>query len=635
MADTTVPEQIGHYQVVRKIGEGGMGVVYAAHDQRLDRRVALKVIRDVPDDESARNRFWREARAAARVNHPNICQLYEIGEDRDSLFLVMELLDGESLADRIARGPVPLSDALPIATEMLAALAALHAERIVHRDLKPSNVFITSHGVKLLDFGLATAAISSAAEGSEDVTQPLTQRGVIMGTPRYMAPEQLRGSQVDPRADLFAAGAILFEMLSGRPAFARDTLVDVLHAVAFEETPELGDDAATGSANAIVRRATAKAAADRYDTAGSMAKALAALGQLEVDARDALLTVRRPISWLIVLPFRVLQTDADAEVLAFGLADAITSSFCGLQSLGVRSSVVAARYACESPDLGKIASHAHADLVLTGTVMRAGQQIRVNTQLVEAPAGTLLWSHTAQVTMRDVFQVHDDIIQRIVTSLALPLTARDRRLLQHDVPASTIAYELYVRASQISQQVGLASVDQFKVARDLFLRCVEEDPRYAPAWARLGRCYRVIGKAGEDLGGHLAQAESCVKRALDLNPDLPMAHYLYAQLETDLGRSTDALIRLTARAMTSSADAEVFAGLVLVCRYCGLLEASVAAHERARVLDPQIFTSIRHTYWLLGGQRSSARRRWPLLFRSHGAGGDWAPPRRPDNPARV
>jgi eukaryotic-like serine/threonine-protein kinase len=202
----------------------------------------------------------------------------------------MELLDGESLADRIARGPLSLPDTVSIAIEILAALEALHSERIVHRDLKPSNVFITSHGVKLLDFGLATAITSLGAEAGDDVTQQLTQRGVIIGTPRYMAPEQMRGSQVDRRADLFAAGAILFEMLSGRPAFAGDTLVDVLHAVAFEETPELGGGAAT--ANAIVRRATAKVPADRYDTAAAMAQALAALRRSEPHSHDAPVTVR-------------------------------------------------------------------------------------------------------------------------------------------------------------------------------------------------------------------------------------------------------------------------------------------------------------------------------------------------------
>jgi tetratricopeptide (TPR) repeat protein len=201
--------------------------------------------------------------------------------------------------------------------------------------------------------------------------------------------------------------------------------------------------------------------------------------------------------------------------------------------------------------------------------------------------------------LRDVFQLQDDIVQRIVSALSLPLTTREYRLLRHDVPGSPTAYELYLRGNQISQQVGLEAVDPFRIARDLYQRNVEEDPRYAPAWARLGRCYRVIGKAGEDGEENLAHAESCLKRALDLNPELAIAHNLYAQLETDLGRSKDALVRLIARA-SSSSDPEVFAGLVQVCRYCGLLEASVAAHDRARLLDPQITTSVRHTHWLLG-----------------------------------
>jgi len=266
------------------------------------------------------------------------------------------------------------------------------------------------------------------------------------------------------------------------------------------------------------------------------------------------------------------------------------------------------------PRTSAIARDAHVDLVLTGTFMHTKQQIRVNTQLIEAPAGTLLWSHTAQVTLRDVFQVQDDIVQRIVSSLALPLTTRERGLLRHDVPASPTAYEFYLRASQISQQPGLWSVDQFKIARDLYLRSIEGDPRYAPAWARLGRCYRVIGKAGEDPDRNLAQAESSLRRALDLNPELSIAHNWYAQLETDLGRSKDALLRLTGRAIADGSDPEVFAGLVMVCRYCGLLEASVAAHERARSLDPQIGTSVRHTYWLLGDDVRAVQEGFGFFF---------------------
>jgi serine/threonine protein kinase/tetratricopeptide (TPR) repeat protein len=601
MSDAALPERIGHYRIIRKLGQGGMGVVYAAHDERLDRPVAVKLIAGVSDDQAARARFWREARAAARVSHPHICQLFEIGEDRQKLFITMELLQGESLADRLTRGPVALSETVPILLDILAALEALHASNVVHRDLKPSNVFLTSHGVKLLDFGLAKTGDDSAVDSIEATASALSQRGMLLGTPKYMSPEQVRGSQVDSRADVFAAGAILFEMLSGRSPFSGETLIDVLHAIAYEEPPQLGGGPAVAASNRIVQRALAKEPRDRYPTVASMAQELRAVQEsARGDSGPAVAVPPQPKSWLIVLPFRVLRADPDVEFLAFGLADAVTSSLGGLQSLGVRSSAVASRFEADVPNLEAIARDAKVDLVLTGTLMHANQQIRVNTQLVEAPAGTLLWSHTAQVTLRDVFQVQDDIVQRIVSSLSIPLTTRERRLLRHDVPASPTAYEFYLRATQISRQPGLWSVEQFKVARDLYLRSIEDDPHYAPAWARLGRCYRVIGKAGEDPDHNLARAEAALKRALDLNPELSIAHNWFAQLETDLGRSKDALHRLTARAIADPSDPEVFAGLVLVCRFCGLLEASVAAHERARSLDPHIGTSVRHTYWLLG-----------------------------------
>jgi tetratricopeptide (TPR) repeat protein len=218
--------------------------------------------------------------------------------------------------------------------------------------------------------------------------------------------------------------------------------------------------------------------------------------------------------------------------------------------------------------------------------------------------------------MHDVFQVQDDIVQRVVGALALPLTAREHRLLKHDVPANPTAYEFYLRASQLIQRIGLDQVDQMRIARDLFRRSVEEDPLYAPAWARLGRCYRVIGKGGENADDNLARAETSIKRALELNPDLPVAHHIYAQLEADLGRSADALMRLTAQGVAAGSDPQVFAGLVQVCRYCGLFEASVAAHERARALDPQVATSVRHTYWMMGDSERALQAGGRFYFES-------------------
>src|SRR6185503_19332998 len=221
-----LPSRIGRYAIVRKLGQGGMGVVFAGRDEQLGRLVAVKTMSTLATDETARKRFWREARAAASINHPNVCQLYEIGEDNGNLIIAMELLEGEALADRLRRGALSVSETVPIGLGMLAALAALHTRSIIHRDLKPSNVFLTPHGVKLLDFGVAR---TTDPELLGALTE-LTQAGAIVGTPGYMAPECMMGEAVDARSDLFAVGLILFEMLAGRPAFGGANLLAVMHA---------------------------------------------------------------------------------------------------------------------------------------------------------------------------------------------------------------------------------------------------------------------------------------------------------------------------------------------------------------------------------------------------------------------
>jgi non-specific serine/threonine protein kinase len=591
-----------HYRIMRKLGEGGMGVVYAAHDERLGRAVAIKSIHAAATDPRARERLWREARAAASVNHPNICQIYEIVEEEGDPYIVMELLEGESLADRLARGPLALADAAPIAREMLAGLEAIHAGGLIHRDLKPSNVFLATHGVKLLDFGLARTtrpdddASTRAAPGGAE--SRLTMPGTVVGTPRYMAPEQLEGRAVDHRADLFAAGAVLFEMLAGHPPFGGDSPMQVFHAILYDQPPALGGSGAIEAVSRVILRALAKRAEERPATAGAMARelrdALGATAASDASAAPAAAVSARPMNRLIVLPLRILRSDPETDYLAFSLPDAITSSLVGVASLVVRSSLVASRFADDAPDLRAIASEAEVDLVLAGSLLRVGDQVRVVTQLVEAPAGSLVWSHTSQVPLREIFSLEETLTQRVVESLALPLSERERRVFRRDVPASPTAYEYYLRGSQQGH-----GPQHWAVARDLFLRAVEEDPRYAPAWARLARCYWLIGKYSGDHAGNASQAEAALQRALELNPDLPIAHQLYAHIEAHDGRSIDAMRRLLDRVRTQKNDPELFAGLVLACRYAGLLDASIAAHERARSLDPKIRTSVTHTYFML------------------------------------
>jgi len=298
------------------------------------------------------------------------------------------------------------------------------------------------------------------------------------------------------------------------------------------------------------------------------------------------------VTRLIVLPFRMLRPDAETEFLAFSLPDALTSALSGLQSLVVRSSMTAARFAVDALPPSQIGAEADVDAIVTGTLLRSGAEIRVSTQLTAAADGALLWSQTAQMPVGDLFRVQDEMTGRIVSSLSLPLTNREQQMLRRDVPSNPAAYEYFLRGNQLSNDAT-----QWSVARDLYLQSVEGDPGYAPAWARLGRIHHVIAKYRP--GGapeSFDHAETAFRRALDLNPDLAIAHKLFAQLEVDLGRAQDAMTRLIERAHT--ADPELLAGLVSACRYCGLLDASEAAHARALELEPKIRTSVGHTWFL-------------------------------------
>jgi eukaryotic-like serine/threonine-protein kinase len=590
------PEQIGPYHITGKLGEGGMGIVYSAHDSRLDRPVALKMILGSGDDASGRKRFLREAQAAARVNHPNICRLYDIGEEGGRPFLVMELLEGEPLSGRLMRGPMPVPEAVQIVLSVLSALSAMHRAALVHRDLKPSNVFISTQGVKVLDFGLAKPLASH--QTSDSATEiDLTQPGAIAATPRYASPEQLTGKPVDGRSDLFSTASMLFEMLAGKQAFQGNSQMEIFHAILYESPQALSGSTAASAVNRILNRALAKDPESRFQDADAMAAELRAVMRLEdTGAR----VEARSIKKLIVLPFRALRSDPDTDFLAFSLPEAIAASLTGLNSLVVRSSLAAARYAGVAPNLKEIAQEADVDVVLTGTLLRAGSELRLTTQLVEAPAGTLVWSRASQVELRDIFQLQDTLVRGVVESLALPLTAGERRMLAHDAPANPSAYDLYLRANELDR-------DRKNVlaALELHEQCVAKDPTYAPAWARLGRSRWLSDKYSTGSAEKLAAADTALRRALELNPDLALAHQLYTPIQVDEGRALDALIRLLRRLHISRNEAELFAGLTHVCRYCGLLQASVAAHLEARRLDPNIQTSVVHTYSMLGDYQAT------------------------------
>jgi DNA-binding winged helix-turn-helix (wHTH) protein/tetratricopeptide (TPR) repeat protein len=295
---------------------------------------------------------------------------------------------------------------------------------------------------------------------------------------------------------------------------------------------------------------------------------------------------------LIVLPFRMLRPDPSLDFLAHSLPEALTTSLSALKSLVVRSSLAASRFSA-AQDVKSIAAEADVDLIVTGTLLSAGDEIRVSAQLTEAPSGTLLCSHSTQTSIGHIFRLQDELTECMVEALSLRLTSQEQMILRQDVPSDAKAYEYYLRGNQFSHDAK-----QWAAARDLYLRCVDADPCYAPAWARLGRIHHVMAKyltTGAAEG--LKRAEAAFQQALDLNPDLPFAHKFYAQLEVDLGRAGDAMARLLARAR-GAADPEIFAALISPLRYCGLLEESAAAYGRAVALEPAIRTSVVHTWFL-------------------------------------
>jgi serine/threonine-protein kinase len=395
-----------------------MGRLYAAVDQQLGRRVAIKLIRDDVDEPSSRDRFLREARAAAVLSHPNACQLFEVGEHDGYPFLVMELLDGESLATRLERGAMSKEEAGEVILPLMAALSAFHKAGLIHRDLKPANVFLTAQGVKLLDFGLARRT-----QRGDAVTAPaLTVPGAITGTMRYMAPEQLTGDPIDARTDVFAVGVMLFEMLTGRVPFGPDSNVDWLNAVLTEDPPPL-DKPELKALDPVIARALQRRPDDRFASIDEMSEALSAALDGESDARATPAskpaqpqksdTVRAAI-----LPFRLLKDDPDIAALTAGVPEMLTTMLTGKGRWEFLSNRVAQEFADEH-DLIAVGRALRVDRLLTGSILRAGDELQVTVQLVDAADGSVQWSQANRFTLESVLAVQEEICTKIVDELPL------------------------------------------------------------------------------------------------------------------------------------------------------------------------------------------------------------------------
>ena len=586
-------EQIGRYRILGVLGEGGMGVVYAAEDEVLRRKVAIKTVRPDAADPSHRERLWREARAAAGLAHPGVCQVYDVREDGSELYIAMELLEGEPLGDRLRRGPLPLCDALRVALDILAALDALHARDVIHRDLKPSNVFLTPQGSKLLDFGLALPL----GEALTSTQERLTQSGMILGTPGFMAPEQWSGESVGPRTDVFAVGALIHEMATGAPTFAGRNAMEVYHAVMHESPATLTGGPAVDALDRVVQRALSRDPAERYPTASDMAEDLATVVPLvEGQERPQARTMLR----VLVVPFDQPRSDEMTQLCALGITDTLLTALAGHHGLVVR----AGKAGLEPEELTATAKEHGIHVVVTGSVLRAGSKLRISARLLAMPEGDVAWSRATVVDGDDPFEAQEELAGRVGTAIVEHASLDTGSTMRSRVPTSPEAYALFLRANQQSYNFGLLGE-----SRDLYRAALAIDPGFAPAWARLGRVLRVRAKYGHgDTERERVEAKEAFERALELDPDLAVAHNFYAYFEIEeLGRPEDAMSRLLRQVRRAPTDPDLFAGLVTACRFCGLLDASIAADRRARRLDPGVRTSVAYTLWMAGDYEGAVR----------------------------
>lgn len=496
---------ISHYHITSQLGEGGMGVVYEAEDTNLGRHVALKFLTPaMAGDDGLLQRFQREARAASSLNHPNICTIHGIEQFESEHFIVMELLDGESLADRIRRGTLDIDSLLTLGVQIVDALESAHSKGIVHRDLKPANIFVTSRGqAKILDFGLAKMAnVDRVALGAKADSQlptavqhkDLTEAGSTLGTVAYMSPEQARGQITDARTDLFSFGTVLYQMATGVLPFQGETSAVVFESILNRDPVPVNqvNQSLPPELSRIIGQALEKDRDLRYQSATDLKTALKRLkrdlasGQHKAEpsgirARAASAIHEHSIA---VLYFENLSGMKEDEYLRDGITEDITTELSKIKGLKTFSRAMVLAYRDKSVTAGQVGKELGASYVLVGSLRRASTRLRINAQLVDAATDFPLWSERYDREMKDVFEVQDEIAQKIASALRITLSPQEQQALQAKPTENLQAYDLYLRGRNYARRVGRQDL-QF--ALQMYENAVALDPDFALAHAGLGK----------------------------------------------------------------------------------------------------------------------------------------------------
>ncbi|AHG93294.1 protein kinase (plasmid) [Gemmatirosa kalamazoonensis] len=530
----------GRYTVERELGVGGMATVYLAHDLRHDRDVAIKVLRPELAESLGRERFLREIRLAARLNHPHILALHDSGEAAGDLFFVMPLMEGLTLRDRLRRdGPLPVDAAVRIASEVADALDYAHRHDVVHRDIKPENILLHEGHALVADFGIGKAVVAASASGAPT----LTQVGVTVGTPTYMSPEQAAGDDVDGRSDLFALGCVLYEMLTGEPPFTGPTVQAVI-ARRFQHTPppvSASRPAVPPGVCHVIERLLERDPASRTSTGAHVVAALQS-----PDARGVPDAAPRAGPSVAVLPFANMSAAADDAYFADGITEEIINVLAHVDGLRVAARTSCFAFKGKDEDLRAVGAKLGVAHVLEGSVRKAGPRLRITAQLIDVADGYHRWSESYDRELVDVFAVQDEIAGAIAAKLRLSLLDGRGRSAERAGPRSVEAYELLLRGRVLLWQRGRAILD----ALPCFARAVALDPELVDAHALLGDAHRLVCVYGMAPASEtIPHALGAIDRALALDPEHPQALTTLANIKSVHDVDIEASVALADRVL--------------------------------------------------------------------------------------
>jgi eukaryotic-like serine/threonine-protein kinase len=645
--------RLGPYEVLASIGAGGMGEVYRARDARLDRVVAIKVLPErMAKDPVALARFVREAKAVAALSHPNILAIYDVGREQGIHFAVMELLEGQTLRSRIEHVRLPWRKAVEIGMAIADGLSAAHVKGIVHRDLKPDNVFLTSDGVvKILDFGLARMVPSAIPAGDETASlEDLeTVPGTVMGTVRYMSPEQARGEPSDARSDIFSLGCILYEMAYEVHPFARTTHAETIAAILKEPPVQISGmtQSVPPEFEVLAAHCLEKNPVDRFQSARDLAFALKSMSgatvQLGVAPPKPRASLRLPwiagalavlllalgsylwfgrsgsIESLAVLPFVNVGRDPNVEYLTDGITEGIINNLAQLPNLGVASRSSVFRYKDKQGDPQQIAKQLNVGSILTGRLMLRGNTVSISTELVDAKTNRQIWGEQYDRKLDDLLSVQSDITGEISEKLRLRLTGEEKTRLAKRQTQDSEGYQLYLRGRY---QWNKRTLDGMQQAIDLFQQAIAKDSRYALAYAGLADSYilladynvlparEVMPRARDaatqalQIDDSLAEAHTSLgwvklahdwawpdaerefKRALQLNPNYALAHQMYGEYLTVTGKPDEAASEMQRALEIEPVSLPMNRAVGSAAYYAGRYDQSIEQARKTLLLDP-------------------------------------------------